>query len=76
MVIRDGERLGFEKCAALGCDAVFLEAALGFFGVGVFDEVAFQKLVDCRFVVARRLTVAKKPKDVLSPEWMVCDHIQ
>ncbi len=35
MVIRDGERLGFEKCSALGCDAVFLEAALRFFREGV-----------------------------------------
>ena len=33
----------FEKGAALGCDAVFLEAALGFFGEGVFDEARSQK---------------------------------
>ena len=49
MVIRDGERLEFEKGAALGCDAVFLEAALGFFGEGVFDEPLIHQRLDGAF---------------------------
>jgi len=29
----------FKKCTALGREAVFLQAAVGFFGDGAFDEV-------------------------------------